>query len=293
MGAITGLALIIILLGACAQQVTAPPAPVQPAATTAPVATTTPPDTPVPPTATSQPPSATPVPPTPTSVPPTAAPTANSDPHVAGANCGACHIEEHQRWATTLHAAAPEAVLLNKGHNTAEALTDECITCHAPFQAGAHKIGDFVQPLDQKGPWRLVDANVKNWQAIKCETCHDPTSKAPNRLAFYDPATKSYVAVKDTTELCGKCHQPGTDDSRDLKGSVHEGIQCAQCHFQKGNQMSLAAKDACASCHPKVNPKHPDVTQLDTTAKSPDSKNNIDFLTCATCHPQGTPTPSK
>jgi hypothetical protein len=210
---------------------------------------------------------------------------ATPDPHVAGADCAACHTEEHKRWATTLHAASPAAVLLNKAHDTAELLTNECLNCHTPFQAATFKVVDFVQPINQKGPWKLVAANVKQWQAIKCEVCHDPTSHAPNKLAFFDPATHQYVPVATTTDLCEKCHQPGTDDSRDLKGSVHEGMQCASCHFVKGTEMSLDPHQACATCHPKVNPTHPDVAILDTTDKSAGSKNDIHFVTCKTCHP--------
>ncbi len=242
--------------------------------------------TPLPPTAT-----ATAIPPTDTpSPPPTITPT--PDPHVAGADCASCHTAEHQRWVNTLHAASPADVLLNEDHNKEELLIDECIQCHAPFQATTFHVGDFVQPLDQTGPWKLVDANVPQWQAIKCEVCHDPTSTAPQKLAFFDPAAQSYVAVKDTTELCEKCHQPGTDDSRNLKGSVHEGLQCATCHFQKGTEMSLDPKQSCQQCHPTVNTKHPDVTTLDTTYLKPDSPNDIHFISCNTCHPNGTPTPS-
>jgi hypothetical protein len=146
-----------------------------------------------------------------------------------------------------------------------------------------------VQPLDQKGPWKLVDANAGKWQAITCTACHDPTSKAPAMLAFYNPEKRAYTAVKDSVELCEKCHQAGTDDSRDLKGSVHEGIQCASCHVQKATAMSMDPKGSCATCHPAANPKHPDVRTLDTTYGSPDSQNNIHFLNCTTCHPQGTP----
>lgn len=211
---------------------------------------------------------------------------------MAGADCAICHQEEHKRWANTLHAASPADVLTNEVHNTEELLTDECIQCHAPFQAVSYHVGDFVQPVNQTGPWQVVDKNAPAWQAIKCETCHDPTSKALKKLAFYDPTSQAYVAVKDATELCEKCHQPGTDDSRNLKGSVHEGLQCATCHFQKGAEMSLDAKQSCANCHPTVNPKHPDVTTLDTTYLKPDSPNDIHFVSCMTCHPNGTPTPA-
>ncbi len=275
---VLGILLFLVLAG-CTPAATQAP-------TLAPPTAVPPSSTPLPPTETSVPPTFTPIPPTPT-IQPTA------DPHVAGADCVSCHTGEHKRWSTTLHAADPAAVLTNEEHNKTELLIDECITCHAPFQAGKYKVGDFVQPVNQTGPWKVVDANVSQWQAIKCEVCHDPTSKAPFKLAFYDPATQKYVEVKDSTTLCEKCHQPGTDDSRDLKGSVHEGLQCATCHFQKGTEMSLDPHQACAQCHPNVNPKHPDVTKLDTTFLSADSKNNIHFVTCLTCQPGGTPTPTK
>ncbi len=216
-------------------------------------------------------------------------PTVAANPHVRGADCASCHIEEHKRWANTLHAASTSAVLLNEEHNKAELLIDECITCHAPFQVAKFHVGDFVQPLDQKGPWKLVDANTGKWQAITCTACHDPTSKSSAMLAFYDPAKGVYAPVKDSVELCEKCHQPGTDDSRDLKGSVHEGLQCAACHVQKTTAMSMDPKGSCTTCHPAANPKHPDVATLDTTLKSADSKNNIHFVSCATCHPKGIP----
>jgi hypothetical protein len=216
-------------------------------------------------------------------------PTVAANPHVPGANCAACHTEEHKRWANTLHAADAAAVLLNKEHNTAEQLTDECITCHSPFQVAKFHVGDFVQPLDKKGPWKLVSANAARWQAITCTTCHDPTSKAPGMLAFFDPAKGAYVGVKDSVELCEKCHQAGTDDSRDLKGSVHQGLQCAACHIQKATAMSMDPKASCVTCHPEVNLKHPDVTKLDTTFKAAESKNNIHFVSCSACHPGGIP----
>lgn len=217
------------------------------------------------------------------------APAAKAPMHVRGANCAQCHTKEHRRWKTTLHAASAAAVLLNKDHNKEELLTDECLLCHVPFQAGKYRVGDFVQPLNQKGPWRLVARYASAWQAIKCEVCHDPISTAPKKLAFYDATSGRYVQVKNSTALCEKCHQPGTDDSRNLKGSVHEGLQCAACHFQKGTEMSLDARKACGQCHPKVNPKHPNVTRLNTTFLSATSKNDIHFVKCATCHPKGVP----
>ncbi len=197
---------------------------------------------------------------------PAATTVVSKDPHVPGADCKKCHVVEHKRWAESLHASSAQDVLANVEHDKAELLTDECITCHAPFQVSTFKIGQLVTPLDQKGPWKINTANAAKWQAIKCEVCHDPTSSVPFKLAFYDGAKRAYVPVTDATDLCSKCHVPGTDDSRDLKGSVHEGLKCTACHF--GSGMKADPKLSCVNCHPAVNKKHPDVTQLDGEART-------------------------
>lgn len=204
--------------------------------------------------------------------------------HGNGANCVVCHGADFQRWASTLHAASPAAVLTNVAHNSSEQLIDECLTCHAPFQAVKHGVGSFVQPVDTTGPWHIVADSASAWEAIKCQACHDPSSNAPQRLAYYDPATQAYVPVKDATDLCEKCHQAGTDDSRDLAGSVHAGLQCTDCHFQTGSAHSLDPRGACVRCHPAVNPNHPDVTTLQTTYFTASSVNNIHFIKCGSCH---------
>ncbi len=182
-------------------------------------------------------------------------------------------------------------MLLNAEHDKAELLTNECITCHAPFQVKETTIGALVGPLDQKGPWKL-GPDASKWQAIKCESCHDVTSDKPFKLAFYDGTKGAYVQVADETALCENCHVAGTDDSHDLKGSVHEGLLCVSCHLR--SEMNLDPRDSCRFCHPAVGPKgHPDVTKLDTTYLNKDSKHNIHFVSSKTCHPLGIPAAKK
>jgi len=253
-------------------------------------------------------------PPVPVKAPAPAAPRPVPDgAHVAGADCKACHPGEHERWTASRHASDARRTLLNPTHNAAELLSDECLTCHSPFQASALRIGDLVQPLDRKGPWNLVEANAAKWQGIRCEVCHDPAGRAPKLLAFFDPRKRAYAPVKDSTELCQKCHSAadasggsprgsvhvtincagchpaGIPVPRDPRGSVHHGAACAVCHFQKGSAMSLSARGACARCHPKEGDKHEDVTKLDTTYRSKESRNDIHSIRCSTCHPDGIP----
>lgn len=210
--------------------------------------------------------------------------TASLPGHGNGVSCATCHRPDFVRWRLTTHAASAAAVLTNTEHNANELLIDECVTCHAPFQAVEHGVGSFVQPLDQTGPWAVNADSARLWEAIKCEVCHDPTSRAPQQLAFFDPATQAYTPVSSATELCEKCHQPGTDDSRDLAGSVHAGLQCTDCHFLAGSEHSLDPTEACARCHPAVRPNHPDVTKLPTTYYQADSPINIHRVSCASCH---------
>jgi len=66
---------------------------------------------------------------------------------------------------------------------------------------------------------------------------------------------------------------------------VHDGKQCGDCHLAPGTKMNLDPHLACTQCHPAAGPAgHPDATTLDTTYKSADSKNNIHFITCKSCH---------
>jgi hypothetical protein len=209
--------------------------------------------------------------------------------HGNGLSCASCHSADFGRWRLTTHAASAAAVLTNTEHNSSELLIDECVQCHSPFQAGRHGVGSFVQPLDQTGPWHILADSAGMWQAIKCEVCHDPSSTAPQQLAFFDPTKQAYVPVGSTTELCEKCHQAGTDDSRDLAGSVHAGLECTDCHFVAGSEHSLDPTEACARCHPAVRPSHPDVTKLPTSYYQPGSPINIHFVTCASCHSWAVP----
>jgi hypothetical protein len=229
-------------------------------------------------------------------------------------DCRGCHADEHARWAASKHAAGAATALLNPRHNAAEMLSDECLRCHAPLQAATRAIGDFVQPLDRKGPWRLVEAGVPSWQGVHCKACHDPASTAAGKLAAFDPARRAHVPVKDSTALCQRCHSAsdgagdgrgsfpttlgcagchpdGIPPPRDPEGSVHHRIACATCHFPRGAEMGLAARGSCVQCHPWPDDMHKDVTALDTTYRSKESRNDIHAIRCGSCHPEGGPEP--
>jgi len=183
-------------------------------------------------------------------------------------------------------------------------------------------IGSYVQPTDQTGPWNLVapyaaaesggphpgyflpadhvaykpaasDPLGGSFEAIGCRSCHDVSSqvqvgaKLVPRLAWFNGDTFAYEPVDpaDPNELCTKCH--ATDDSRSAPaGSVHDGLQCVDCHmndyngqnaeghdhsFSAGLPADAFAQTSCAQkgCH--ANGAHPRVTGLKTSFHDPGS----------------------
>lgn len=98
-------------------------------------------------------------------------------------SCKTCHPKEWNDWSQSGHAMTLAAQLLNKDHNTAELLDQTCLKCHSP-ELGSVKITDVVQPIDQKGPWKLVGsyANAGDTPAISCLGCHQP--HAPKTAAL-------------------------------------------------------------------------------------------------------------
>lgn len=208
------------------------------------------------------------------------------DPHVAGADCGSCHTTEQSQWASAedLHALPVAAVLTNVDHNTEELLINDCIKCHSSFQFPLG-IAHFVTPVNQvgspAGTWTAL--NTGDWQATKCEVCHDPTSTSSKKLAKYGseldgPWSPSYIKLStlptayqkilslstgDTstyvypnqtsltvlaTKLCNSCHDPadeGADPAITVKG-INYGPQ-------GGDSRAYVASNhkgfGCIDCH--------------------------------------------
>lgn len=142
----------------------------------------------------------------------TAVPTAGKSNAVSIADwssqsCKACHPREWQEWSQSGHAITLSAQLLNKDHDASEQLDQTCVKCHSP-ELGTVKIGDIVQPLDQKGPWKLVGqyASAGDTPSISCLACHQPhTPNLAGLLPGMDFADESTfyrnVAAPETTNL--------------------------------------------------------------------------------------------
>lgn len=235
--------------------------------------------------------------------------------HVAGTDCASCHPNEHDQWAsrTDLHSASAAKILGDAAHNGDEVPKDDCLVCHATFQAlGLHAVVDpsgtvpgarirtasygaaddtaaafysnaiahFVTPVNAQGPWTVKDRT--DWQATRCDVCHDPGSKDTARLARYgawldsqphaayipldkgmptaylfafknnayvrtDYAHQSKLSVH-ATKLCDSCHDPedqGSDPATTVAGRDYGQQGGDSRAYVTANHADLG----CVDCH--------------------------------------------
>lgn len=206
--------------------------------------------------------------------------------HTPNAPCASCHLVQQALWssASDRHAASVAAVLTNPDHNSAELLNVNCLKCHASFQVPAG-IGHFVTPLDQvgqpAGTWTAL--NPGDWQATRCEVCHDPTSLNIDKLAKYGslldgPWNASYTPISalpaayqnlvdptgavstftypdqttlpvQATRLCNSCHDPA--DQGAAPNIVLAGVDYGP---QGGDSRAFVTTShqglGCIDCHP-------------------------------------------
>ncbi len=207
--------------------------------------------------------------------------------HSTNATCASCHSIQQSQWASSwnLHAASASDVLTNADHNSAELLNDNCVKCHSSFQVPLG-VGHFVTPIDQigqpgAGTWAAL--NNGDWQATKCEVCHDPSSTDSCKLAKYGsvldgPWIAGYTKISDlpdayqtvigatgvastftypdqttlavrATKLCHSCHDPA-DQGGDPNVSVG-GIDYGP---QGGDSRAYVTSShkglGCIDCHP-------------------------------------------
>ena len=241
--------------------------------------------------------------------------------------CRSCHREEYAKWESGPHSAGFARIFLDKKHNTANMLMDDCLRCHGMYYEGG--INDLVQPVSRTGPWRLAQPELANMPSMPCATCHQvhrqgepmqksgvegsrpgPTQEvARPSLALFDRRTQLYVPVADLPMPTMKESERVVKMSKDQRQAL-----CYQCHapiatMQVGSgddrtglgvhegisclachdQHGEKTRASCATCHPKMSNCGLDVEKMDTTFVSADSKHNVHWVKCADCHTKGVP----
>jgi hypothetical protein len=240
--------------------------------------------------------------------------------------CGKCHQEEYAAWAAGPHHATYGRIFLDPGHNTNRILSEQCLLCHGMyFEQG---IRDLVQPIDLKGPWRMVsksiDPAVPAIPCVECHAMHRPGTPLALRaartnaadgslcqpsLAFYDRREQQHFTadqlplpqMKDglrvvrvaTDPRQGPCYQCHAPDHTFQAGSGDDrtcvGVHEGLSCLACHQGHDQNARASCVQCHPRLSNCGLDVETMDTTFKSRASTNNIHFVKCADCHRSGVP----
>ena len=86
------------------------------------------------------------------------------------ARCAECHAQQHEEWRAGPHAIAYSRLFLDEAHNSRQRLMDDCLRCHGMHFDGG--IRALVAPLDNEGPWQLINARMYAEPAIPCLACH-------------------------------------------------------------------------------------------------------------------------
>lgn len=241
--------------------------------------------------------------------------------------CQSCHRQEYAAWQAGPHSATYARIFLDKKHNTANRLMDDCLRCHGmQFEGG---VADLVTPIDRTGPWRLTDAKLATMPSMPCVTCHEmhhegkPMNKAGEKgtvlgpsqeltrpsLALFDRRTQQYIPVADLPlpamfdgtravktskdqrqALCYQCHAPiATAQVGSGDDRTGMGVHEGISCLACHAQHGQTTKASCATCHPKMSNCGLDVEKMDTSFASGNSRHNIHWVKCADCHTKGVP----
>jgi len=187
--------------------------------------------------------------------------------------CRGCHEREYADWLSSGHSATYSDIFLNAKHNQMEQPMDDCLRCHGMFLDG--NIDDVVTPLDNKGPWRMVDPLRAKRPVIPCLACHevhfkgqpatrpdysDPKLAASRRPArvpragFYDRNEKSLFEAASLAVPVVRHGDRALQNSTDDRQRV-----CVQCHAPSALRLAGSSDDrtprgvheglSCLACH--------------------------------------------
>lgn len=156
------------------------------------------------------------------------------------ASCGRCHEAESAGWRAGPHSATYAQIFTNAAQNRRQRLMEDCFRCHGMHFNGS--VRDLVQPVDGRGPWRIVRAGFADEATIPCSACHwihaqgEPETKPAERIA---------VAGEPV---------PGTLGFFDRREQMHFGAAALRVPQMYANgravKMSADAREGlCYQCH--------------------------------------------
>jgi DmsE family decaheme c-type cytochrome len=228
--------------------------------------------------------------------------------YVGQPRCVACHAQEGQNWAHTIHAKV-------FGLNPRNALESAgCEACHGP---GSVHVQNPAQPLSiirfskrsqipiaqqnaqclncHRGGQRIFWPNsVHESRDLACSDCHNPMANF---------SARGLQARASINETCFQCHktQRAQFTRRSHMPLLEGKITCADCHNPHGSTTEPLLKadsvnDVCFTCHAeKRGPflfEHAPVRDNCLNCHSPHGSNNEKLLVtarpilCQSCHAQ-------
>jgi hypothetical protein len=247
-------------------------------------------------------------------------------------NCTRCHAAEYANWSIGGHSARYRHILLDTKHNHTEQINPDCLRCHGMFSdlpvndlveplntAGPWKLKNAEMNNKPVIPCMACHQIHKKGSSPFIPDYSTPRyisylrQDSSARVGFYNRGDRSFVTAENLPELklweggrlvkvsddlimrnCIQCHAPnahhqaGTSDDRTPRG-VHEGLTCQACHDAHSND----AGQSCVKCHPAISNCKLDVTKMNTSYADPKSANNIHWVSCTSCHEEGSPALAK
>jgi hypothetical protein len=175
--------------------------------------------------------------------------------------CKSCHPQQYREWASSMHAYAaedPVFIAMNRRgqRETAGALGEFCVKCHAPMALAERATLDGMNLADVPAPLK----------GVTCYVCHNAIDTGDHfnndltladdttmRAAITDPIQSpahatAYGALQDSnrresSQLCGTCHdvvvpsgvhleRTFAEYQASLFGQLEEGFEtCPGCHM--------------------------------------------------------------
>ncbi len=115
----------------------------------------------------------------------------------------------------------------------------------------------------------------EDWAGIQCRVCHNLHNRSfsgisGNPAAFYNATASSYVnysvydKISSNTELCEKCHQPGSSHDSKFAGTHKDTLNftCTSCHMNASFNRGMhdfqvrnmnTSTTGCETCHNPAN----------------------------------------
>ncbi len=146
----------------------------------------------------------------------------STGPVLAQSDCTDCHGGVYTKWAAGAHATtqtnvASELSQSDAGLTPGEVVQQEdCLGCHGPQAVVANgpmsesdAMGFFFTTSNGEFSAATTVTNTAMWPQVDCVTCHNVPGDHPSTLptlAVFNSQTKQYMAVANSSALCGQCH---------------------------------------------------------------------------------------